>query len=95
MKVQRLSLDTDTGIYGNDVLFVSQKRIDVHLLDFGGETQKGGEAHNNLGIALLIDTGLSARALYYLIGTQGADHAVGFGEGQGRGLLTSLSSSPP
>ena len=76
-------LHTDTGIHGDDLILVGQERIDVYFLDFGGETEQGGEADYDLGIALLVDAGLSARALNNLIGTQGANHAVSLGVGEG------------
>ena len=78
-----LPLHTDAGINGDDLILVGQQRIDVYFLDFGSKTEQGGEADYDLGIALLVDAGLSARALNNLIGTQGANHAVSLGVGEG------------
>ena len=68
--MKTLPLHTDTGIDGNNVLFVGQKRVDVHLLDLGGKAEEGGEADDDLGVALLIDASLSSRTLYNLICAQ-------------------------
>ena len=64
-------------IDGDDVVLVGQQGIDVHFLDFGGEAQEGGEAHDDFSIAALVDAALSACALQYLVGTQGVNHGVG------------------
>jgi hypothetical protein len=43
------ALDPDAGINSRDALLVGKEGIDVYLLDFGSETEEGGEPHDNLG----------------------------------------------
>ena len=75
-KAWSLLLYEYAGINGDDIILVGQEGIDVHLLDFGSEAEERREAHDNLGILLLVDTCLSARAFYYLVSAQRVNHAV-------------------
>ena len=75
--------NADAGIDSDDVLVVGQEGIDVDLLDLRGEAEEGGEAHDDLRIFLFVDAFLPARTFYYFIATQGVDHRIGLGVGEG------------
>ena len=62
------------GIDGDDVVAISQKGIDVHLLDLGSEAEEGREAHDDFGIFLFVDALLASRSLQDFIAAQGVNH---------------------
>ena len=78
-----LPFDADAGIDGDDALLVGKEGIDVDLLDFCGETEKGGEADDDLSEFLFVDAFLSACAFDDLVATQRMDHRVGLAIGEG------------
>lgn len=75
--------DADAGIDGGDAVLVGEERIDVDLLDFRGEAEEGGESHDNLCIFLLVESLLSTGALDDLIASQGVNHRISLGVGEG------------
>ncbi len=75
--------DADAGIDGDDVLVVGQEGIDVDLLDLRGEAEEGGETYDDLCIFLFVDAFLPARTFYDFIASQGVDHRIGLGIGEG------------
>ena len=78
-----LFLNVDSGVYGGHAILVGKERVNVHFLDFGGETQERGEPYDDFRILLLVESTLSAGALDDLIAAQGMDHGVGFAVGEG------------
>ena len=76
-----LFLDEYACIDSHHVLVVSQQRIDVYLLDFRGKAQESAQPHDNLGIALFVQSLLSACTFYNFIATQRMNHGVGLAIG--------------
>ena len=66
-------------IHCHHVILVGEQWVDVEFLNLGGKAKEGGEADDNLGVFLLIDSLLSSRTFYYLIRTQGMNHRRGLG----------------
>ena len=73
----------DAGIDGDDAVLVGKERIDVDLLDLGGEAEERGEAHDDLSVFLFVEAFLAAGALDDLITAQRTDHRVGLVVGEG------------
>jgi hypothetical protein len=61
------ALDTEAGIDSRDALLVGKEWIDVYLLDFGSETEEGGELYDDFGVFLFVESLLSAGALEHKV----------------------------
>ena len=54
-------------IHCDYIVAIGEEGVDVEFLNLGGETEESGEADDNLGLFLLVDTFLASRTFYYLI----------------------------
>ena len=61
-------------IHCDYIVAIGEEGVDVEFLYLGGETEESGEADDNLGVFLLVDSILASRTFYYFICTQGMNH---------------------
>ena len=66
------------GVYCYHVVLVCEKRVDVHFLYLGSIAQQGREAHDDVGIFLLVESLLSACSLDNLVSAQRVNHVESF-----------------
>ena len=71
---QLLFLYPYSCIHCDYIVAIGEEGVDVEFLYLGGETEESGEADDDLGVFLLVDTLLPTRTFNYLIRAQGMNH---------------------
>ena len=61
-------------IHCDYIVAIGEEGVDVEFLYLGGEAEESGEADDDLGVFLLVDSLLPSRTFYYLIRAQGMNH---------------------